>query len=184
MNPTLALRITLALSLSFPLAALPADPGHSHQKGAAALALWAGEWTSEAEVVLEPGQPPLKSKGTERSRMVGPHWLLAEGESNVMGMPYRTVSMLGYDAKREKFVATTIDSMSDYQWRYEGTLDATGKILTLEADGPAPYDPSQKIRMREVYEMKTPDHKVFTVSSRGQDGRWATVATIQFHRKK
>jgi hypothetical protein len=184
MKPILALRIALALTLSLPLAALSAGPARPLQKGAAALAPWAGEWTSEAEIVLEPGKPPLKSKGTERSRMVGPHWLLAEGESDVMGMPYRTASMIGYDAKREKFVATTIDSMSDYQWRYEGTLDATGKVLTLEADGPAPYDPSQKIRMREVYELKTPDHKVFTVSSRGQNGRWVTVATIQFHRKK
>ena len=42
-----------------------------------------GEWTSEAECVMEPGKPPEKSRGIERVRSLGDLWILAEGQGEI-----------------------------------------------------------------------------------------------------
>ncbi|MCC7275020.1 MAG: DUF1579 family protein [Alphaproteobacteria bacterium] len=44
-----------------------------------------GEWTYESECVMAPGQPPGRFAGTERARMVGDLWLVAEGEGEMPG---------------------------------------------------------------------------------------------------
>lgn len=167
-----------------PLALVLLAPALTIARSIDLLPQWAGEWTSVAEINLEPGKPPFKSKGTEKSRMIGKFWLVSEGQSDVMGMPYSALTTLGFDEKTKKFVGTTIDSFTQHQWRYEGTADATGKILTMEGEGPDPTDSSKKIRVREVYELKTKDHKVFTTYSLEADGKWQQMVKIDFTRTR
>ena len=73
--------------------------------------------------------------------------------------------------------------MSSYQWKYEGTTDAAGKILTLETEGPCPLAPGKLLKFKEVTEIKSEDHKVFTSSVQGEDGKWTTMVKVDFHRK-
>lgn len=154
------------------------------QKEVQALTQWAGEWTSEAEIYMEPGKPPVKSKGWEKSRMIGPHWLVSEGESDLMGMKYNALTTIGYDPQKKKYIGTTVDSFSSHMHKYEGGFDATGKILTFEGETPNPTNPAQMAKMREVYELKTPDHKIFKTSMQAPDGQWTPLVTISFRRKK
>jgi hypothetical protein len=154
------------------------------QKESQMLSQWTGEWTTEAEIYLEPGKPPVKSNGTEKSRMIGPYWLVSEGESDVMGMKYSVLTTIGYDAKKKKYVGTTVDAFSSHMHKYEGTFDATGKILSLEGETPDPTNPARMMKMREVCESKTTDHKIFRTSVQSADGKWTPIMTINFRRKK
>ncbi len=142
-----------------------------------------GEWDSEVEMFMEPVQPPVKSKGTEKVRSIGGFWTLAENQGDLMGLPFTGIMTLGYDADSERFVGTWVDSMTGFLWKYEGQLDETGKILTLNSEGPCPAAPGTLSKFKEVLEIKSKDHKVFTSSIQAEDGSWTTGLRINYRRK-
>lgn len=142
----------------------------------------AGRWELEGEVISGPDQPGLKCSGKETIRAIGPFWIVAETENSIMDMQMTGVLTLGYSPKSEKFVGTWIDSMTDYIWNYEGTLDEAQKKLTLLTEGPSHNDPNKTAKYREVLEVKDKDHKVFTSSIQADDGQWLTFVTINYTR--
>jgi hypothetical protein len=148
------------------------------------LKQFVGEWESESEVTFEPGKPPVKCKGAETARMLGGFWVVGEGKSEIMGMKFSSILTLGYDPDRKKYVGTWVDSMTSYLWKYEGTLDATGKILTLDTEGPSAMAPGKTSRYREVIEFKSKDERVFSSAIQGEDGKWTTFVTVNYKRKK
>src|SRR4051794_26243646 len=95
-----------------------------------------GEWTSEMECVMGPGQPPMTTRGTESVRSLGGLWTIGEGEMSEDGTS-RSVMTLGYDPRDGRFVGTFVASMMTYLWSYRGSLDESGKVLALEAEGPS-----------------------------------------------
>lgn len=143
----------------------------------------AGEWEFDAECMMEPGKPPMKSKGTESGRMIGGFWIISEVKGTFMDAPMTGILTLGFDPDKKKYVGTWVDSMTSYQWKYEGTVDASGKLLTLEAEGPCPMKPGKLSKFKEVVELKGKDQKVFTSSILGDDGKWTTMATFHYRRK-
>lgn len=143
----------------------------------------AGEWQYEGECTMAPGQPPIKTTGTETSRALGGFWVTTENKADIMGMTVTGVMTLGYDPKKQKYVGTWVDSMTDYMWRYEGTLDESGKVLTLSTEGPAMDQPGKMAKYREVIELKDSDNKVFT-SSVERDGQWVPFMKMTSKRKK
>jgi hypothetical protein len=148
------------------------------------LQKFVGNWEAEAEIIMDPAKPPMKSKGTETVRPIGGFWILSEGKSEAMGMKFDHVLTLGYDPEKKKYIGTWFDSMSSYLWKYEGTVDPTGKILTLETEGPCPKEPGKISKFKEVTEFKSDDRRVFTSSMLGDDGKWTTFVTVDSRRKK
>src|SRR5262245_22537347 len=59
-----------------------------------------GEWETEAEMVTEPGKPPVKCKGTESVRSLGGFWSIAEMKSDYMGVPFTGLMTIGYDPQK------------------------------------------------------------------------------------
>lgn len=141
----------------------------------------AGEWTTEGECVGGPGQPPVKTKGSESARSVGGFWIHSEQKGEIMGMPFTGLLTLGYDEKKKKYVGTWVDSFNAHLWTYEGTVE--GNTLTLFSEGPRMDDPTKLGKYREVLEVKSPDHKVFT-SAIEHEGKWTVFITVQYQRKK
>jgi hypothetical protein len=141
----------------------------------------AGEWDAEVEMTMDPSQPPTKSRGSESSRMLGGFWLLSEFRGDMMG-PYTSLLTVGYNPDTKKYIGTWVDSAGSRLWTYEGSVDAAGKALTLESEGPCPMAGGKTARFREVLEIKSKDHKVFT-SSVELDGKWMTALTINYKRK-
>ena len=148
------------------------------------LQQFVGEWESEFEVTIEPGQPPLKGKGEETVRTLGGFWIVADGKSEMMGMPFSSVLTLGYDPERQKYVGTWVDSMSSYLWKYEGKVDEAGQVLTVETTGPCHLAAGALRKFKEVTEFKNKDYRVFTSSVQDEDGKWTTIVTGHFRRKK
>ena len=142
-----------------------------------------GEWDTEGEANMGPGQPAIKCTGTETVRALGKFWTITENTTTMMEMPMTGVMTLGYDPEKKKYIGTWVDSMTSHLWHYEGTVDAAGKVLTLEAEGPNPAAPGTTAKFRERIEFKSKDHKVFT-SSMESDGQWVTFVTMNAKRKK
>lgn len=142
-----------------------------------------GEWEVETEAYMEPGKPPDKFSGTESVRSIGGFWIVAESKGEMMGEPYTGILTLGYSPEKDKYVATWIGSMMSYLWTYEGTLDKTGKVLTVETEGPCPNAPGKLSKFKEKMEIKSPDERVFTSTMQGDDGEWVTVAVAKYRRK-
>jgi len=73
--------------------------------------------------------------------------------------------------------------MSGFLWKYVGSVDDAGKVLTLESEGPCPMKPGQMSKFKDVTEFKSDGHRVFTSSMQGEDGKWITIMTGSAHRK-
>ncbi len=145
------------------------------------LARLAGEWETEGEAYVAPGQPPIETTGTESIRAVGGHWAVSEIESAFMGMPFSAVFTLGFDPESQELVGTWIDSLSSHLWHYEGTLDADGDTLTLEKEGPCFRTPGRHAKYRDVIELE--DGGAKTLTSRALvDGEWETMLIIRSRR--
>jgi hypothetical protein len=148
------------------------------------LQQFVGEWESEAEGLMGPGQPPMKCRGTISSRMLGGLWMVSEIKTDLPGVQVSALQTIGYDAQTKKYVGTWVDSVMNYMWKYEGTVDKTGKILTLEAEGPDFNSDRKLTRFRDVYEFKSKDHIIAISSMQGPDGKWVTFMTGNMRRKQ
>jgi hypothetical protein len=160
---------------------MPPPPGEHHKW----LQKLVGNWTVEMEMNAE-GMPPMKSTGTTSVRSLEGRWVIGELKAETPGMgSMNAILTLGYNPETGKYQGTWIDSMTDVMWVYVGTLDATKKILTLEAEGPNMMDPAakEKVKYRDVIEFKTDDHHTLT-SSAYMGGKWVQFVTANYRRTK
>jgi hypothetical protein len=148
------------------------------------LQQFVGEWDNQMEMTMEPGQPPIKAEGTESVKAIGGLWVVSHGRATCFGTEVTSVLTLGYDSGKKKYVGTWIDSMHNHMWHYEGTVDAAGKTLTLNTEGPNPADPAKVSKFKETIEFKSKDHRVFSSSIQTDDGKWMTFMTMNQRRKK
>jgi hypothetical protein len=181
-STTIALLIGLLAATSF--AQEPAPEFITPQKEHEWLKQFEGEWITEGEAIMAPGQEPIHCTGTMKSAMLGDFWIMSEISTKVQADTMRGVQTIGYDPQQKKYVGTWVDSMMNHMWKYEGTVDATGKQLTLEAEGPNFMLGGKMTQFRDAYEFKTPDHIVATSSMLGDDGKWITFMTGNYKRKK
>lgn len=147
------------------------------------LQQFVGQWDSTSKAAVQPGQPPVEGTGAESVRAIGKFWIVAKHDSEIVGTPFTSIFTLGYDPEKEKFVATWVDSLFNYLWTYEGTLDADGKSLTFETEGPNPAT-GEQCTFKEVIAFQGPDQRTHTSYLRGDDGEWSEMVAITYRRKK
>jgi hypothetical protein len=158
-----------------------AEPQKEHQW----LQQLVGEWTSEAECSMGPGQPSTKSYGTERVRMVGGLWMVGEGQGEMPGGGTATMIMtLGYDPQKKRYLGTWIGSMMTHMWHYDGEMDASGRVLTLSAEGPSMAGDGTMAKYQDIIEIKSKDHRTLSSRVLGPDGTWNHFMTAHYRRKK
>lgn len=141
------------------------------------LKQFVGEWSSHSKAEPGPGQPGFECKGTFTAKMLGEFWVVNEMSADFMGSPMNGVQSIGYDEQKKKYVGTWIDSMSSFIWHYEGSVDKSGKILTLEAEGPNFMTGQGKTKFQDIYEFKSPDEYQIKSTMLGDDGKWITFMT-------
>lgn len=157
----------------------PAKPDANHQW----LNQMVGDWTIKSEFIMAPGDEPMRMEGTETVRSLGNLWTIAEGHAEMSGTPLTWVLTLGYDARKKAFVGSWVDSTASHLWTYTGTLDESKKVLTLDTEGPSFTDPTKDSKFRETLEVKSADHRTFTSSILGDDGKWITFVRSDYRRK-
>ncbi|WP_437549823.1 DUF1579 domain-containing protein [Sorangium sp. So ce327] len=143
-----------------------------------------GEWTSEFEAPAEPGKPPQTFTGTEIVRSLGGVWVVCEGRFETPGGVGINLMTLGYDPQKNKFIGTFVGAMMTHLWVYEGSLDASERVLRLDTEGPGMEPGAGLTKYVDSIELKSDDHRVLTSRMLGPDGAWQEVMTMNYRRKK
>ncbi len=143
-----------------------------------------GDWEFKIEVAA-PAQESAPLGGRESVRAIGDLWVLSDVQASMPGGGQMSAAMtLGFDPKRQRFVGTWIDSATNYIWRYEGSLDAGRKILTLDTEGPDFTDPTKLARFRDAIEIVDANHRRLSSSLLGPDGSWTVFNTVHYTRRR
>ncbi|MBX9909246.1 MAG: DUF1579 domain-containing protein [Beijerinckiaceae bacterium] len=142
-----------------------------------------GDWVSEMDCSMGPGQPRSKSKGKETVRSLGGLWTLGEGEGEMPdGNIGQTLITLGFDPAKGRFVGSFVGSMMTHQWHYDGTLDDSGKVLTLDTEGPS-FDEDGAIKpYRDVVTIVSRDHRMLSSHMPDGNGGWTEFMTAHYRR--
>jgi hypothetical protein len=160
---------------------MKADPQKEHQW----LQRFVGEWKTEGEAPTEPGKPPAKWWAIETVRSIGGHWVVCEGRGEMPGGGASTTIMtLGYDSQKKRYVGTWVGSMMSHMWVYDGAVDASGKVLTLDTVGPTFSGDGQMTKYQDIIEFKSDDHRILTARVLGPDGKWSEMMTADYRRTK
>lgn len=142
-----------------------------------------GDWTYESECVCAPGETPAKMHGSEHVRLLGELWVLCEGQGEMPGQgSFESLMTIGYDP-RKGYVGSWIGSMMGHLWRYDGEMDASGKVLTLSAEGPSMSGGDKLARYRDVIEVISPDHRTMTSHMQDDDGQWQRFMVAHYRRR-
>lgn len=134
------------------------------------LKKFVGEWTTQSSCTVAPGADPIKGTGKMKARMLGGFWVVNEMESSVGGTTFTAIHTVGYDKESKRYVATWIDSLNDFMWKYDGQV--TGNKLVFEAEGPNYMVPGATMKFRDTYEFFA-DGKMRLKSESFADGKWS-----------
>jgi len=144
-----------------------------------------GEWSYEGECLTGPGQPPMKSSGSEVVRALGNLWVVGDGKSRMPdGSPATMMITLGFDPRTSRFVGTWVGSMMTHMWVYDGALDAAGKVLTLDSFGPAFGGEGKMFKYQDIITLETRDHRILTSRVMDEQGNWNEFMTAHYRRNK
>ncbi|HMO14781.1 MAG TPA: DUF1579 domain-containing protein [Pirellulaceae bacterium] len=144
-----------------------ATPQAEHQW----LAQLVGNWNFDHECTMPDGSKSVTA-GKMTCRMLGGMWLLAEssGETPDSG-PWGSLMTVGFDTTKNQFVGTFVGSMMSMIWPYHGELDATGKRLPLNSQGPK-FDGSGIGNYRDTIEIIDENTWLFTSELQTDEGEW------------
>lgn len=160
---------------------MKAEPQKEHQW----LQRLAGDWSFEGECVIGPGQPPMKSSGSLRVYCLGGLWTIGEGEGTCPdGSAVKSIITLGYDPAKGRFVGTFIASMMTHLWEYDGALDSSGKVLTLDTEGPSFAGDGTMIRYQDIVQIENDDHWILRTRLLDEKGNWQDFMTAHYRRKQ
>ena len=144
-----------------------------------------GEWTFESECNMGPDQPPMKHGGRETVRSLGGLWTIGEGDGETPdGNTFKTIMTLGYDPQQKRFVGTFIASVMTHLWPYNGSLDASGKVLTLDSEGPSFAGDGTMAKYQDIIEFIDDDYRTLASQMQGPDGKWMPFMKAHYRRKK
>jgi hypothetical protein len=143
-----------------------------------------GEWIYESECSMGSEQPPSKFQGSEVVRSLGGLWTIGEGEGEMPdGNTGKTIMTLGYDPQSDRYIGTFIGSMMTHLWIYNGSLDATQKVLTLDTEGPN-FSESAMTKYQDILEFVSDDHRILRSQILDDEGNWNHFMTAHYKRKQ
>ncbi len=142
-----------------------------------------GDWRFESECLIGPDQPPLKSAGKQTTRSLGALWTLGEMENDgPEGQTSRSLFTLGFDPAKQRFVGTFVTSCMTHLWPYDGQLDASRKVLTLDSEGPSFAGDGTMTKYQDIVEVIDKNHYLLTSLFQNPDGSWTQFMTANYIR--
>ncbi|HKY02786.1 MAG TPA: DUF1579 domain-containing protein [Burkholderiales bacterium] len=143
-----------------------------------------GEWTYVVDAPTAPGAEPHKHEGVERVRAIGEIWIQGESTADIPGVGRATMQLtLGYDTQKKRFVGTWFGSMMNYLWIYDGELDSSGTVLTLNAEGPSMAGEGKMAKYQDIITIVSPNERILGSQQLQPDGTWKRFMTATYKRK-
>lgn len=142
-----------------------------------------GEWIFEHVCQTGPDTPPMTSMGKQTNRGLGELWLLGEMVGEMPGGgEARSIITIGFDPATRQFVGSFVSSCMTHFWPYRGSLDASGKILTLDSEGPSFAGDGSMSKYQDIIEIIDDDHHTMNSQVPGPDGQWVRFMTGTYRR--
>jgi hypothetical protein len=143
-----------------------------------------GDWTYTSVAEMEPGAPKETFTLRESTRALGDIWVVSEGEGEMPdGRIGRMLITLGYDAARKRFVGSWIGSMMTNMWVYDGELDESGRVLTLDCEGPSMNGDGSIGKYRDVIELTPDGERTLKSFTQKPDGSWQQFMVATYQRR-
>ena len=140
-----------------------------------------GRWACEMSCVMAPGQEPEVGTGAEALSMLGDIWLVSDSSGGEGEAAWKSILTLGYDPAQQHFVGTFIASMMTHLWLYHGSLDESGRVLTLDTEGPSMTDGSMS-KYQDIHTILGPDERTLTSRVLDEAGNWSEFMTATYRR--
>jgi hypothetical protein len=147
------------------------------------LQKFVGEWETTSECKMT-GEAAV-CHGSFKGRMLGGLWLVGEIDTEMPGTGARVQALqtFGFNEKSKQYVGHWVDSMFNHQWSYVGSVDESGKILTMEAEGPDMMGGSGTVQYRDTYEFVSANElKMSSAAKQGDE--WVTFMEAKSVRKQ
>ncbi len=143
----------------------------------------AGTWIAVAKMYMEPGKPPMVSKGTETNTLVaGGLWLKSELRAEMMGQMFEGHGLFGYDTQVKAHVGTWVDCSGTWMAITKGTCAKDCKEQTSFFEG---YDEAGKpSTCKEVHTQADRDHRNMVMYTKAKDGTFVRIMEIEYVRAK
>lgn len=154
-------------------------PGPAHKQ----LAKYVREFTSASKFIMDPAAPAEESAGTSKVSMVMEgRFMLQEDSGTMMGMPYTSLKLAGYNNGSKQYEATWVYTMSTGTMNMTGTASADGKTINWTAT----FD--NEMGAREPLEVVTKfiddDRFAVILKATGPDGKGGPIMETTYTRKK
>lgn len=112
-----------------------AAPGPQHQL----LNNMAGKYTQKVKINMPTDKSVMESDGTATiESILGGRFVQINSQSTMMGITIKTMTILGFDKRKDKYTLFSIDEMGTYSVTGEGDYNEKTKKLTLSG---TEYDP-------------------------------------------
>lgn len=142
-----------------------------------------GSWTYEGRCFMGPGQPEARTRGRENVRSLGALWVVVEGQGEMPGgEPFEMLTQIGFDPAAGRYKGTWIGSPMAMLWLYEGSVDVSGRILTLEARGPRMGPEGGMANYQDITEIVGPGKRRFSSRIQMPDGTWHEFMSADYTR--
>lgn len=142
-----------------------------------------GNWRTETEMNMGPGQPMQKSEGAEKVESLGGLWAFGNGTGTMPGgTPMEHYFALGYDVSFKEYRGCFFASMSSHLWKQTGELSADSKTMTLNCVGPHMEKDGETANYRDVIEIIDADHRTLTSYGQQASGEWQEFMKVHYTR--
>ena len=142
-----------------------------------------GDWSYEVEGSHAPDAPPQRFVGTESIRSLDGLWIVAEARGDAPGGGIGTsITALGFDPLKGRFVGSFVSSVMPQLWVYEGVLDAAGDRLVLECEGPGFTDDGSIWKYRDTIELRGDDVRILRSECLDPNEGWRDFLVTTYRR--
>jgi hypothetical protein len=130
-----------------------ATPGPQH----AALKPLEGSWKATVKSFMGPGEPAVSEGTAENQMILGGRFLRQEYHGTFMGQPFEGYGVTGYDNAKKQYVGAWVDSVGTMIQTTTGSMDKSGKVLTLHGtwDDPVTHKKTPTKQIVRITDDKT-----------------------------
>ncbi|MEI2301351.1 DUF1579 domain-containing protein [Ensifer sp. MJa1] len=157
---------------------MKAEPEEAHRW----LEQLLGDW--QVSTSGPDGEPDGSGPWSEHVRSLQGLWIVCEGQGTMPGGSFgQTLMTLGFNPQTKRYVGTWVGSMMTHMWLYDGELDAEGRSLSLNCEGPDFETPGRMARYRDIITLVDHSRRQLKAQVLTADGSWRDIMSAQYTRR-